>query len=71
MSHKLLVTGVLLAVTPCTAITPAVTAATKKLFGPIVLTVFNRVMGLIVLAIAVGFILDGIVAHFPSIATVH
>ena len=70
-SHKLLVTGVLLLITLYIAVTLTIAAATKNLIGPLMSTVFNRVMGLIILAIAVEFILDGFAAHFPGLATVH
>ncbi len=71
LSHKLLVVGVLIAITIYIAGMLSVAAATKKLFGPLTSTVFNRVMGLIVLAIAVEFILDGLAAHFPNLGSVH
>ena len=71
VSHKLLVTGVLIVIALYIAVTLALAAATRHLFSPLVSTVFNRVMGLIILAIAVEFILDGFAAHFPGLATVH
>lgn len=70
-SHKLLVTGVLLLITVYIAVMLCIAAATKNLFGPLLSKVFNRLMGLIVLAIAVEFILDGFAAHFPELQTVH
>lgn len=71
MAHKLLVTGVLLVIALYIVVTLAIAAATRHLFGPLVTTVFNRLMGLIILAIAVEFILDGVAAHFPGLETVH
>lgn len=67
LTHKFMVVAVLLAVTAYIAITLALAATTKKLFGPLFTTVLNRVMGLVVLAIAVEFILDGLSAHFPAL----
>lgn len=69
--HKILVTGVLLVIALYIAIMLALAAATKKLFSPLFSTVLSRLMGLIVLAIAVEFILDGVAAHFPALETAH
>ena len=69
--HKTLVTAVLLVIMIYIAAMLCFAAVTKKLFGRVFSTIFNRVMGLIILAIAFEFIMDGIAAHFPILTTVH
>ena len=39
-----------------------------RFLSPVTLTVFNRIMGLIIAALGVEFIIDGILAHFPALA---
>ena len=43
----------------------------QRVFTPNVSTVFNRIMGLIVAAIAIEFIFHGIAGHFPDLRIVH
>jgi multiple antibiotic resistance protein len=41
-----------------------------KLVGKTGMNVFTRVMGLIIAAIAVEFIIDGLAVHFPAWVTI-
>ena len=38
---------------------------------PTVTTVFNKVMGVLICAIAFEFMPDGIAGHFPDLLTIH
>ena len=71
LEHKLLLTGVLLVITLYVGAALLLASAAKSLIGPLVTKVFNRIMGLIMLAIAVEFMLDGFAAHFPKLMTEH
>jgi len=42
----------------------------SKMVGKTGLTVFNRIMGLIIAAIAIEFIIDGLAVHFPAWITI-
>jgi multiple antibiotic resistance protein len=71
ISHKLLVNGVIISV----ALIVFLIFRSSLILGPRIgdtgTTVLNRVMGLILTAISIEFILDGIVAHFPQLISIH
>ena len=69
--HKLLMTAVLLTVAVYIAAMLIFAAARNRLFGPILSVVINRIMGLIILAVAIELIMDGIAEHFPILKAVH
>lgn len=69
--HRVLVAGVILALVVYLAILLRVVAASDRLISRNMTIIFNKVMGLIVCAISVEFILDGIAGHFPELLTIH
>ncbi len=48
-----------------------IAASAERLFSPNVALIFNKIMGLMICAIAFEFIMDGIAGHFPYLITVH
>lgn len=71
IEHQILVAGVILVLVIYLAILFRILAATGSLIGRNTTIIFNKVMGLIICAIAVEFILDGIAGHFPGLNTIH
>lgn len=67
LEHRLLVGAVILTVAAAIYIALRGGAMGSRFIGPLTVTVFNRIMGLIIAAIAVEFILDGIAGHFPGL----
>jgi len=70
-SHQILVAGVILVVAVYLFLMLRFTVASGRLFGKTATIICNRIIGLIISAIAFEFILDGIAGHFPAIETVH
>ncbi len=70
-AHKLLVNGVIISVAMIVFLIFRSSIALGPKLGGAVTSVLNRVMGLILGSIAVEFILDGIVAHFPQLISIH
>jgi len=71
LTHRFLITTVLVVIAIYIAAVLSFAAVTNKLFSRLLSTIFNRIMGLIVLAVAFEFIMDGIAEHFPILGTVH
>jgi len=71
IAHKVLMTAVLLGISAYIAVMLTIAAGRERLFGPVFTVVVNRILGLIVLAVAIEFIMDGISEHFPILKTVH
>lgn len=69
--HYAAVTAIIVAVTVYIAVTLLIVSVTDKLIGQRVTLVFNKVMGMIILAIAFEFMMDGLAAHFPEFITIH
>jgi len=67
LEHRLLVGGTILTVAVAIYVALRGGAMGSKVLGPVTVTVFNRIMGLIIAAIAVEFILDGIAGHYPGL----
>jgi multiple antibiotic resistance protein len=63
VTHKILMTLVLIAVSAVTYLVLRFAALSNRLFTPGMTLVFNKVMGLIVCAIAFEFIMNGIAAY--------
>jgi multiple antibiotic resistance protein len=66
-THKLVVGIVVLVITVYVYAAFRLSIASGRLIGRTTTVVFYRVMGLIISAIAVEFILDGIAGHFPQV----
>ena len=71
IEHKILVAGVILTLVIYLAVLLNIVAHTDKLIGRNATIIFNKVMGLVICAIAFEFILDGIAEHFPQLVTIH
>ena len=65
--HTLLVTGVILTVAIVSFIVLRIGLRESRFLTPTASKVFDRIMGLIIAAISVEFILDGIAGHFPGL----
>ncbi len=71
LEHKLVVTGVVLGTGLIVYLFVRFGLRFGNRLNDTTLIIINRVMGLLLAAIAIEFILDGIAAHFPGIETVH
>ncbi|MEJ5219987.1 MarC family protein [Cognatishimia sp. D5M38] len=71
IAHKLLVLGVAASIAIYIYVTFRLAAMSDRLFNDNVVLIVNRVMGLIIAAIAFEFLLDGFAEHFPGIETIH
>ena len=71
IEHKILVSAVILTLAAYLIIILNITAVSEKLIGRNVTIIFNKIMGLVICAIAFEFILDGIAGHFPQLETIH
>ncbi|MCP3971857.1 MAG: NAAT family transporter [Rhodobacteraceae bacterium] len=69
--HRILVAAVILTLVAYLMILLNIITFTEKLIGPNATIIFNKVMGLVICAIAFEFILDGIAGHFPQLQTIH
>ncbi|WP_146346133.1 MarC family protein [Phaeobacter marinintestinus] len=70
VTHKLFMVGIMALVSASVFLTLRVALASDRLFTPNVTLIFNKVMGLMIAAIAFEFMFDGIAAHFPMLSTV-
>lgn len=71
LSHKVLVSGVILMVGLIVLVLYRVLLIMGQKLGETTTMVMNKVMGLLLAAISIEFILDGIVAHFPELISIH
>ncbi len=71
LTHRIVVALVCLAVTLIVYVLFRLSSMMSDLFTDTVSNVFNRLMGLIVTAIAVEFILHGLAGHFPDLTLFH
>lgn len=71
LAHTLLVSGVIVTAGVLILALYLTSAALGHRLSDATLSILNRVLGLLLAAIAVEFILDGIVAHFPAISSIH
>lgn len=67
MQHHLLVVGAILTVAALVYVALRGGIVGARFMSPVAVTVFNRIMGLIIASISVEFILGGIIGHFPSL----
>ncbi|MCP5094017.1 MAG: NAAT family transporter [Chloroflexi bacterium] len=70
-SHQILVAIVLLVITVYIFAMFQFTIRSGSFIGKTATIIFFRVMGLMIAAIAIEFILDGLAGHFPFIETIH
>jgi len=68
LAHDVIVTGVILVVAIMIFLTLLIAPMLNRLMGKTGLVVFNRVMGLIIAAIGIEFIVSGLAVHFPGLA---
>lgn len=66
-SHHLLVGGIVVLMTLIIFVTFRISLATGRFYGQTTITISNRIMGLLIAAIAVEFMLTGLVGYFPTI----
>ncbi len=71
VEHRILVAGVILTLVIYLIVMLQAIAASDKLIGKTATLIFNKVMGLVILAISFEFVLDGIAGHFPQLEFVH
>ncbi|MEX0956790.1 MAG: MarC family protein [Rhizobiaceae bacterium] len=71
LTHRILVSIVLAGVALLVYVMLRAAAYAEQLFTKNVQLIFNKVMGLLVAAIAFEFMMDGLAAHFPELVTVH
>lgn len=69
VTHKLIMAGVMAMVSVSVFLTLRVALASDRFFTPNVTLIFNKVMGLMIAAIAFEFMFDGIATHFPALGT--
>jgi multiple antibiotic resistance protein len=67
LAHDLLVSGVIISVMTIVFLTLRLSTVIGPKLGKTGISVLNRIMGLIVAAIAVEFIVDGLAARFPAL----
>ena len=71
VSHRIVTALVLFLVTLTVFLQFRLALIFDKMITPNMALVFNKVMGLLVAAIAFEFIMDGIAGHFPNMVTLH
>ncbi len=71
IAHQILVLGVVATLTVYIYLTLLLAARSDKLIGPQTTYIFNKVMGLVIAAIAFEFMMDGIAEHFPGLESIH
>ncbi|NQW02276.1 MAG: MarC family protein [Rhodospirillales bacterium] len=71
LEHKILVAGVILAITVYLLIILYLIAGSGRLISKNATLIFNKIMGLVVCAIAFEFILHGLAEHFPQLVPAH
>jgi multiple antibiotic resistance protein len=69
-SHKMVVTGVLVMVAIIVFAVLQLSTRAEKFLGKTSMMVFSHIMGLIIAAVAIEFMLDGLAAHFPSLGEI-
>jgi multiple antibiotic resistance protein len=70
-THKILVMSVILAVAAIIYLVFRISLTMGQGPGETTTAILNKIMGILLAAIAVEFILDGIVAHFPQLTSIH
>lgn len=70
-THKILMMGVILTVAVICYLIFRISLTMGQGLGKTTTTIINKVMGVLLLAIAVEFILDGIANHFPQLLSIH
>jgi len=71
IEHTVLVSGVVLTISIVIYLIFRAALGFGSLLGETTTLVMNRVMGLIIAAIAIEFIMDGVAGHFPELITMH
>jgi multiple antibiotic resistance protein len=67
LTHKVVVSAVVLMLSVYVYLALRLTIASQRLITPRAAIFFLRIMGLVIVAIGVEFIVDGIAAHFPAV----
>jgi multiple antibiotic resistance protein len=71
LSHQVLISGVILMVGLIVFVIYQLSLIMGQKLGETSTAIMNRVMGLLLATISIEFILDGIVAHFPQLISIH
>jgi len=71
ITHRIVVALVIVAVAVVVYLMFRASLTARRFLTPAVMTAFNRIMGLIVVAIAVEFIFHGFAGHFPDVRILH
>lgn len=69
--HLAVVSLVILAIGVMTWVSFQFANAVSRVMGPTGIVVFNKIMGMLIVAIAVEFVFDGTAMHFPQLVTTH
>lgn len=70
LSHKILVSAVIVTVASVVFIVLRLATQAEKFLGETSMLVFNHLMGLIIAAVAIEFILSGLATHFPILGVI-
>ena len=71
LSHRIVTGLVILAVAITVFVQFRLAVTVDRLITPNIAMIFNKVMGLLIAAIAFEFVMDGIAGHFPDLRTIH
>jgi len=70
LSHKILVSAVIVTVASVVFMVLRLATQAEKFLGETSMLVFNHLMGLIIAAVAIEFILSGLATHFPILGVI-
>lgn len=70
-AHKILVVAVILTIAVVVYLLFRATLLTGRGLGKTGAAIMNKIMGLLLAAIAIEFVLDGLIAHFPQLIGAH
>ena len=71
VAHQVVMGLVVLAVVGLTYVSLSMSKNIGRLLGPNGISIFNKIMGMIVMAITIEFVFDGTAMHFPDLTMGH